>query len=134
MPQASYRSHGRIHHFMMTPPHIYKTDAPTARRICVHRCRKTFSTASTKSAVLKVGAPRPVNADNRTSAVSAATSQKCHIRTWKGSWTDGHSPLVGEIHERNEGRCDHVLVDPQIQTFAVRRYVIGSAVSSRMER
>ena len=42
--------------------------------------------------------------------------------------------LVSEIHERHEGCCDHVLVDPQIRTFAVCRYVIGSAVSSRMER
>jgi hypothetical protein len=39
-----------------------------------------------------------------------------------------------EIHERHEGHCDHVLVNPQIQTFAVRRYVIALAVSSRMER
>jgi hypothetical protein len=61
-------------------------------------------------------------------------SAECDIRTWKGSWTDGHSPLDSEIHERHEGRCDHVLVDRQIQTFAVRRYVIRSAVSSRMER
>ena len=41
---------------------------------------------------------------------------------------------VSESHERHEGRCDHVSVDPQIQTFAVRRYVIRSAVSTRMER
>ena len=42
--------------------------------------------------------------------------------------------LVSEIHERHEARYDHVLVDPPIQTFAVCRCVIGSAVSSRMER
>jgi hypothetical protein len=30
------------------PPHIYKIAAPTARRICVQRCKKTFSTASVK--------------------------------------------------------------------------------------
>jgi hypothetical protein len=30
------------------PPHIYKIAAPTARRICVQRCKKAFSTASVK--------------------------------------------------------------------------------------
>jgi len=35
------------------PPHIYKIAAPTARRICVQRCKKTFSTASTQGRYTK---------------------------------------------------------------------------------
>ena len=47
-PQASYRSHRRVHRFMMPPPHIYKIAAPTARRLCHQQCKTTFSTASTQ--------------------------------------------------------------------------------------
>ena len=38
------------------PPHIYKIAAPTARRICVQRCKKTFSTASVKAS--SMGSPK----------------------------------------------------------------------------
>src|SRR5215469_13018063 len=48
-PQTSCRSHWRVYRFMMLPPHSCTTAAPTARKICVQRCKKTFSTASTRT-------------------------------------------------------------------------------------
>jgi hypothetical protein len=41
------------------PPHIYKIAAPTARRICVQLCKKTFSTASVKTGSIAASALFP---------------------------------------------------------------------------
>ena len=42
-PQASTKVTGEFIALRCLPPHIYKIAAPTARRICAQRCKKTFS-------------------------------------------------------------------------------------------